>query len=465
MTFLNELTEFQRKIYQIAKDYLQKYPNFTLNELFLACKRDNSLSDSEIYRIIETFIEKKIFVPGSRLTKDNILKNELRYKLYQLISKNPGINFSQIINHFKIGPNSGSWHLEMLKKFGLICERKFANYKIYFHQFFPEEKQLPIFLLRNPNSFNIYLCLKNQYCSISDLAKILDLHYSTVQYHVDKLHKSDLIISTDNKTYTTNPEFDKFLIRYYDFSLPPELENAIELYISERDPDFPTSKEDLEVDCDFDYDGGTICFKINLQNKAKMTISKIDIMITTSTQYSISEKVKTIDFLLPDESQDAKFFLIPLVCGKSQVYATISYTNSWGFPRTFIVPPREIGIKCPLVVPSKAKIEEIDTWKTNLPRGTSSIQLAEFSPLQVFETAYKKIKELNLAEIHYDETNNSCTFTGLTKIDSKKIVIEVKLPPKTLTIDVWTNDMRDATGILAFLRNHITKSLTQPISE
>ena len=119
MGFVNELTDNQRQIYLVAKNYLHKNPNFTFHELFTICKKTNSIPDTEIISIIEKFIQRKIFVPGSRLTKDNVLKNELRNNLYDLISKNPGLNFSQIINRFKIGPNSGRWHLEMLKKFGL----------------------------------------------------------------------------------------------------------------------------------------------------------------------------------------------------------------------------------------------------------------------------------------------------------------------------------------------------------
>ena len=452
---MDTFTENQRKIYKIAKDYLQKNPHFTINELILVCKKNSNLPKNEISKILEKFIRKKIFVPGSRLTSETVLKNKTRLQIYNYLSVNPGLNFNQILNLFKIGPFAGHWHLEMLKKFGFIKERKFAIYKVFFHKDIPADKELIIFLLRNPNVFNIYLCLIKNPCTPNDLSKILDLHYSTIQYHLKKMQHNKLIIANDDKTYSINSGFQDFLTQHYDWTVPRELNKKIEEYIEPKRPVPSPQEEIVKVLREGDYLGGPVHYKVVVQNYTKLTISKIDIMITATSQYTWDHKVKSIDYLVPGETRGVDFILTPLTCGKSQIYATVAYTDGFGHPQTLLVPPKEIQIKCPLVAPKKVLKDQIDDWKQDLLKGSSSIQFKALSPKQIFEIAYNQIKTLNLSEVLLDEENFLCIFSGLIKDTSQKILLEAKVPPNTLTLDVWTNNLKHSTGLLANIRNQI----------
>jgi DNA-binding transcriptional ArsR family regulator len=459
MKHKDTFTENQRIIYEIAKEYLQKHPHFTKDELITVCKRASKLPDKEITMILEYFIHKKVFVAGSRLTSENVLKNEIRNQMCDYISKNPGTNFTQILNYYKIGPYEARWHLEMLKRFELIREQKFEKYSVYFHKNFPSDKDLIVFTLRNANVFRIYLCLKDQPFKVTDLSKILELHHSTVQYHLQKLQKVNLSKVNPDNLYSINTEFLHFLEQYYSFALIPELRTKINAYQETRKLAVGLAEEVIQVLRDYDYFGGNIRYKVAVQNSTKMTVSKIDILITATSQYALDDKVKTIDYLVPGETRGVDFILTPLQCGKSQVYATVAYTDGTGKPQSLVVQPKEVWIKCPLVSPQKVMENQIVEWKKNLQKGTSTIQFKSLSPKQVFEVAHNQIMALDLAEAIYDNTNFKCTFSGLAKVTSTKMMVEASIASDLLVLHVWADDMKQATGFLAYLRNLINVAL------
>ena len=455
----DKFTENQRIIFEIAKEYLQKHPNFTREELFSVCKRSCKLSVKEIMEILDNFIRKKVFVAGSRLTRENVLKNEIRHQIYDYISKNPGINFTQILNYFKIGPYEGRWHLEMLKRFELIREQNFEKYHVYFHKDFPNDKELIVFSLRNQSIYKIYSCLRDQPFKLTDLTNFLELHHSTVQYHLQKLQNVNLIKKNPENLYSVNMEFLHFLEQYYNFTLSPDLRTKINAYLETKKPAVLPTEEEIKVLREYDYFGGNIRYKVAVQNTTKMTVSKIDIMLTATSQYTLDEKVKTIDYLVPGETRGVEFILTPLQCGKSQVYATVAYSDGFGKPQSVIVQPKEVWIKCPLVSPQKVMENQITEWKRNLLKGTSMIQFESLSPKQFFEIVHNQITALDLAEVIYNDETFQCTFSGLAKVTSTKILVEALIESDTLVLDVWAEDMKQATGFLAYLRNLINVAL------
>ncbi len=458
---LDTFTPEQRKIYEITKSYLEKHPHFTIDELYSICKRNSNFDDTLIIKTLEQFFRKKIFVPGSRMTKENILDNANRKEIYDYIAENPGVNFSQILNQFGLGPHAGRWHLEMLNKFQFIKTKKHSIYKTFFTREFPDDKEIPVFLLRNSNIMNIYRLIKTEPLNTNDLAKILDLHYSTVKYHIKRLLKNKLIQNTTEKKYAVITELTTFLEKYYDFMLSPELMSKLGEYMEEKAAPTISEAEDevIKVLREYDYFGGDIRYKVAVQNHSKMTISKIDIMLTASSQYRVDDRIKTIDYLVPGETRGVEFFLAPLTCGKSLVYATVAYTDGFGKPQTAQVNPKEIWIKCPLVSPEKVLQNQVEEWKRNLLKGTSKISFQKFPLKQVFDIAYNQITALDLSEVMFDENQFYCMFSGLAKVTSTKMMVETKVEDGELLIDVWADNLRQATGFLAYIRNLVNLAL------
>ena len=222
MDFKETLTPNQQKVYETVKAYLNRNPFFTLNDLYRICKKTTSIPANEINLILTRFVNKKFIIDGSKLTKVNILKNEIRKGIYNYISKNPALNFTQILKQFNIGSYAARWHLGMLRKFGFIRQKRFKIYNVHFSNDFPENKEELVFSLRNQNAFKIFLCLKYAPLNSNNIAQILHLNYSTIQYHIKDLFHNKLIITNGGNKFLINPEFTDFLNQFYDLTVPEE---------------------------------------------------------------------------------------------------------------------------------------------------------------------------------------------------------------------------------------------------
>ncbi|TFF86311.1 MAG: hypothetical protein EU551_01815, partial [Promethearchaeota archaeon] len=465
MDFKDTLTEDQTIVYDIIKRYLKKNPNFTIYELFLHINRNCELPKKQIFSIINKFISKKIIVEGSKLTKESVLsRNDTRNDIYNYIIKRPGLNFSQIIKNFNLGPHAGRWHIEMLKKFGFIRETKFMIYNLYYDRDFPEEKEIITFLLRNENVFNVFLVLMDNILRASEIAKLVDKPQSTVQYHLTRMVDNHLIFENYDGTYSLNSENINFLRRYYNLELPKKLKSKIESYIKSKEkplePLVEEQKGEVKVLREYDYLGGNIRFKIAIQNHTPMTISNVNTMLTATSQYDVDEKIKSVDFLVPGESRGVDFILSPSTCGKSKVYATVSYSDGHGDPQSIVVKPKEIWVKCPLVKPRKILSDEIEKWKEDLQKGTHIIECEDLQAKKLFEVAYNQVKTLDLEQTILDRNNLRCVFSGIAKVTNTRMMVEIHIfLEKRIIINIWADNLKQATGFLAYLKNLINLGL------
>jgi len=123
------------------------------------------------------------------ISKENILKLETREKIYRLISKNPGMHFSEISRKLNIPKTTLLYHLNNLEKLDLIKQISKQGYKrIYIsNKLSNRDKQL-LGLLRQKIPCRIFLHLIFSFtCSRVELSKDLELHHDTIQYYLDKM--------------------------------------------------------------------------------------------------------------------------------------------------------------------------------------------------------------------------------------------------------------------------------------
>ncbi|MBY9007633.1 MAG: winged helix-turn-helix transcriptional regulator [Candidatus Lokiarchaeota archaeon] len=130
-----------------------------------------------------------------RLTLDEVLENENRNKIIDIILEKPGIHFNKLLRHTNLTPGSLVWHLEILNVYRIIKRKTIDNYVIY----------VP-YIEKNPIS-NIDLTLQKSEMSLkilkiiedepgiwnSKIAKILNISRKTTEYHVRKLEDLKLI--------------------------------------------------------------------------------------------------------------------------------------------------------------------------------------------------------------------------------------------------------------------------------
>jgi predicted transcriptional regulator len=66
------------------------------------------------------------------LSIEEIVLNNYRIKIINLISKSPGIYFNEIRRQCKIGGGQLKWHMDLLVQYGIIVSEKSRQYIKYF---------------------------------------------------------------------------------------------------------------------------------------------------------------------------------------------------------------------------------------------------------------------------------------------------------------------------------------------
>jgi len=227
MSDLPKLNKDEKKVFSIVKEFSTKKSNFTIDELTKYCKQNTKFSNKKIYSILKDFINKKIIIEENLFNKSQILDIQERYKIYDYISKNPGMEYNALHEKFKLHPKVFKWHIEMLKNFGYIREKSYLFYKIYYHKYFPKENEIRIFIMRDPDIYRIYLLLMNQQLDPESLSKILDIKLSLIKFYLNKMVDAGIIKYENGKTFSINKEKQDFFKNYFDLKIPNNLKERL----------------------------------------------------------------------------------------------------------------------------------------------------------------------------------------------------------------------------------------------
>ena len=213
--------------------------------------------------------------------------------------------------------------------------------------------------------------------------------------------------------------------------------------------------EEVQVVREYDYVGGEIRFKVAIRNNTETAVTNISVLLNVTEQYTIESLTKQVSFLAPGESRGVDFMLMPMACGQSRVFGTVSYSDAFGEPHSVTIQPKEIQIKCPLVIPESASREEIEDWLKSQLKSTCAVDLGNTQREQGFKVANEQIAALDLHNLFVDDVKLESEFLGIAKVTQNKILVRATALEDKVQIDVFTDDMKSATGILAYVRNLI----------
>ncbi|MHA1269331.1 MAG: hypothetical protein ACTSPY_06040 [Candidatus Helarchaeota archaeon] len=222
------------------------------------------------------------------------------------------------------------------------------------------------------------------------------------------------------------------------------------------------SKE-LDIKRDYDYVGGDVRFKVVVRNITKMPITDITVMLNVGGQYIVKEPSKKVEALMPGETRGVDFMLTPITCGISKIMGIVSYYDPFDELHSITIRPKEIRIKCPLVIPADATNSEIIEWQKTLLKGYSTIEYKNLSPSQVFDIICDQISSLDLKLISKNDQELISTYAGITKISNSKLIIVAQIIKNKIKIATWTASLKEATGFIAYLKNliHIALNASQ----
>ncbi len=206
---LNDLSEEQRLVLNIIQEYLNKNRTFNKIEIipFLnakIAKKKKNISYNGICEILKSLVENNIIVEGSKLIKSNIFSNLNRKKIYEFITKNPGIHFNKLVKSLNISVFSVEWHLNILLKFNLIRKVKIENFDAYFDSKLPSKNDEILHIISREKCKKIiqYIKQNNEGYSKNYLSKELEIHSNTISKYIEKLEEFGLLLKKELSNMT-----------------------------------------------------------------------------------------------------------------------------------------------------------------------------------------------------------------------------------------------------------------------
>ena len=166
-----------------------------------------------------------------------ILEVDLRREIYNLVKKNAGSHFRDIERKSGLAVGTVSYHLNFLKKHGLITEEKDGKNIRYFPREFKTKNKKIMTFLRQKSTRDILLqILINKKCTHDAITKNIQISPSTVSWHTKKLLENNIIVTKkeDKKTQyriaTDEKELMNLLITYQKTFLDTMVDNVIEMW-------------------------------------------------------------------------------------------------------------------------------------------------------------------------------------------------------------------------------------------
>ncbi|MFX1453089.1 MAG: winged helix-turn-helix transcriptional regulator, partial [Promethearchaeota archaeon] len=461
MEKLTKISKIEEDILKIAEQFASKNKRLNIRKLQLAAKSQLNYSVIEISQAIYNLILNKLIFPEKKLNISNVLSNKKRKNILDFINENPGSHLRELRDKLNLNPKVANWHLKVLENFGMVYRKQYLKYRTYFPSNFKKGVEEPLLALKNENSLLIFKKIFNlPNLDLDKLKGIVDLEPKMIKYHLERLISSGIIKKEKNFYIVAKDKLEP-IQKYIKVELKEEIEPEIPVRapipiktptITKPPPLKEEIKELINVKREYDYVGGGIRFKIAVQNISNTVITDINVVLVPTSQYEIPERVKVVDILKPGESRGIDFDLIPLTCGSSKVFGSVSYIDPFGNPHTATVTPKEIQIKCPLVQPKI--LTEIELLKTQLQKSSAKIPFKIDNNL-AFDIIIDQISALDLSEINIDKAQFLALYSGIAKVTADNMIIESTIKNHDAILTVWTKDLKQATGFLAYLKNLI----------
>ncbi|MGQ4876092.1 MAG: winged helix-turn-helix transcriptional regulator [Promethearchaeota archaeon] len=204
-----QILEYETIVLNIIREYLNQNRFFTLEKIIPYInvrlkKYSIQLNYEGIKRILESLIKKKQILERSKLTKQTLLENENRKKIYDYICNHPGVYFNQIARKLYISNYILAWHIKMLLKFGYIRSKIIENHEVFFDKNLNHEYDEIYFLLSKKKSKEIinFLIKQENGATKTAISRVLKMHTNTVSKYIKKLENNGILKKIEQKDRT-----------------------------------------------------------------------------------------------------------------------------------------------------------------------------------------------------------------------------------------------------------------------
>ncbi|MFW9969504.1 MAG: hypothetical protein ACFFDF_04835 [Candidatus Odinarchaeota archaeon] len=194
-----------QKIIEIAKELIKNNKVLKLKKLYDIAIRDLDISTREILEIIQFLNNNKILIDGTKHTRDTILVNLYRKKIYNVIESLNGATFS-FLRENVFTNHSGSagqliWHLKMLLKFKYIKKIKVGNYSLFLPLDLEDDYGKLCFFMKDELNRNIIKLLMDcEKIKKPHVYKKINFKRENVNYRLKILLDHQILIYKDEST-------------------------------------------------------------------------------------------------------------------------------------------------------------------------------------------------------------------------------------------------------------------------
>ena len=152
-----------------------------------------------------------------RLSLDEVLENENRNKIIELILNEPGIHFNELLRKTDLAAGNLVWHLDILQTYKIIGKKRVGNFIAYF----PYYQKNPISnvdlkLQKSKFTLQILEMIENEPGIWNNLiTKKFKVDHKTIHYHLNKLQELGLIKSEkEGRKKKIYPNFESDYYKY-----------------------------------------------------------------------------------------------------------------------------------------------------------------------------------------------------------------------------------------------------------
>ena len=223
---IDNLLKHEKIVLSIVQEYLNKNRCFTIDDIvpfinFRIKEFSKNIDQAGIKEILKSLVKKKQILEGSKFVKEEVLNNDNRRKLFNLICENPGVYFNRIAEELDLSNYILAWHIKILLKFNYIRSKVIDKHEVFFNAEFQadseKEQVLSFISKRKVRKITDYLNSNPEGCSKTRISRELEIHSTTTDKYVNKLVKYEILLKKrlSNKTlYFINDGYYRRLLTY-----------------------------------------------------------------------------------------------------------------------------------------------------------------------------------------------------------------------------------------------------------
>ncbi|MHA2326466.1 MAG: hypothetical protein ACXACB_13755, partial [Promethearchaeota archaeon] len=130
-----------------------------------------------------------------RLSLDEVLENENRNKIIDLILNEPGIHFNELLRKTGLAAGNLVWHLDILHTYKIIGKNRVGNFIAYFPYYQKNPiSNIDLKLQKSKLTLDVLEMIEKEPGVWNNLiTKKFKVDHKTIHYHINKLHELGLI--------------------------------------------------------------------------------------------------------------------------------------------------------------------------------------------------------------------------------------------------------------------------------